>query len=292
MVDINANDIKNIAKNPTAGIAKKILGGKTDWLNRAIIALAAITLVLALILPLGLGIVIALTIQQLSIGGSGTNVLAGNNAVTGIAGGIGSCKTTSILNGYDLTRFSSNLKGELGQEDHIVTTSDPTQHPARQWYAGNAWQSKDGILEHLKVTNFSQNCPASNPLCKPSAQVWTPEEGGGHIGAGNASIPSAAYEPWVINFYCSGNPPTGSRIIVCRADNPQKCVVTIGGYECGPGAAMHYSKDDGGYVGGPIIAGARVEVAAALGFTDFNKQIVVGFAQDQTLQPGPIQCTQ
>ncbi|MEZ4436073.1 MAG: hypothetical protein R3F65_27060 [bacterium] len=82
-------------------------------------------------------------------------------------------------------------------------------------------------------------------------------------------------EAWYVNQYWRQRPPPGTRIIVYNPDNG-RAVVAAGGYETGPGQNT-------------AIAGASEETHHHLG-TTHRDPLLVGFAADQQLPLGPIDC--
>jgi hypothetical protein len=108
-------------------------------------------------------------------------------------------------------------------------------------------------------------------------QPWAPAgEGGSEYGQGatGAKVPADA-EAWYVNMYWRDRPPGGTRMILIDPFDGD-AVVTAAGYETGPGANT-------------AIGGAAEEVHHALG-TDHRDRIVMGFAVDQSLPWGPIDC--
>ena len=177
------------------------------------------------------------------------------------SGGIssGNCKTRNetinLKNKGDVTLPAS---GKIVQESHIVTKEDGFQPTS----------TKDGIARHYEITakaigrTFSHN------------DSWTPAEGGGKIGGGSGSTPPASSEPWIMNMYWSRKPAEGTRVIIRNPKNGQT-VVAVAGYETGPSTGF--------------LLGAQEEVMQSLGAST-GATVVVGFAEDQSLPLGPIDC--
>lgn len=165
--------------------------------------------------------------------------------------------------------------GGVSEEDHLTTLADPTRAPA---------SLRDGIFDHLKVTNFSANCPCSQAICAPSRQKWTPACGGA-FGQGcilpTGKIPTAD-EPWIMNARWKPLPPMGTKVIITYKHNGvTRAVVAVAGYEIGPGVAESHGN----------VIGAQEEVLAALNAEHHdagsaNNIISFGFAKDQTLKAG------
>lgn len=185
-----------------------------------------------------------------------------------------------------LTQQSINLDGKtysipesgrglISAEEHLVTTSDPVQKPSNNLpSAGRAKRGNEGIEEHLKITNFSKNCPSSSSYCNPKKQEWTPAEGGGEIGQGTSALGSipTEIEPWIMN--ARWHIPKGTKVIITSIKT-NKSIVAVGGYEYGPSARTGH------------IAGAQKEVLANLGISH-GSEIIFGFAVDQNLTPGTL----
>jgi len=169
------------------------------------------------------------------------------------------------IDGKDYTIPDSG-SGKISAEDHLVTTGDPKKNPS---------STSDGIQDHLRITNFSQNCTGGD-ICNADSQRWTPAEGGGAIGQGSVAIGSipTSDEPWVMNARWKPMPKAGTRVII-TAKKIGKSIVTVAGYEYGPSASTGN------------VAGAQKEVLAKLGISH-GDQITFGFAQGQSLVPGTV----
>ena len=187
---------------------------------------------------------------------------------TGVSWGTVSSGNCAIVSSFEGIKAPS-VKGKISLEAHLVTRED--------WSRLGRWPRgpKEGIAYHLQVTHFKQNCPG----CSPN-QLWTPAEHG-RIGQGSTELPPASLEPWIVNsrWFKDGrpiNPPPGTRVIVF-APKTNRAVVGIAGYEWGPSASTGHTF------------GAQPEVLANLGIRH-GDWVIVGFAANQNLPPGPIDC--
>ena len=154
--------------------------------------------------------------------------------------------------------------GPVVREAHLVT--------AEQSFSEEGWPQgyRDGVSEHIRKSSERTGFIATR------RDGWCPEgEGGCHWGEGSSIRPPIAHEAWYICLYWKTQPPPGSRMIVTNPANGRS-VVAIAGYETGPGHAHG-------------IAGVVEEVHTVLG-SDHRDELTFGFARDQTLAPGPIDC--
>lgn len=149
--------------------------------------------------------------------------------------------------------------GKIVNESHLVTKEENFQPK----------NVKDGIQNHYQVTAKAIGKNYNH------TESWTPAEGGGQVGSGSGSRPPAASEPWVMNMYWRSKPAEGTRVILKNPANG-KTVVAVAGYETGPSTSY--------------LLGAQEETLQALG-AKTGTQIEVGFAKDQGLPLGPINCT-
>jgi len=160
---------------------------------------------------------------------------------------------------------SGDLQGGFSSESHLVTVEDFSQ------LGGWPNTGTAGIPNHLNNTNFTTLCSG----CSTTNQEWTPAKGGGKIGQGSSSKPPASAEPWVVNVRCTYKQPEPGEKLIVKANG--KAVVAAGGYECGPNPST-------GNIGG-----GQIEVLHYLGISH-GSQVTIGFASDQNLSYGPINC--
>jgi len=171
---------------------------------------------------------------------------------------------------------SGDLQGGFSSEDHLATVDDfralGNRYPCNDKSPSPC--DREGMDAHLNFTNFSLLCNG----CDRSKQVWTPPEPQRGQGTGDP-VPTAA-EPWVVNVRCTyKQPPRGEKLII-KANG--KAVVAAGGYECGPG-----KPDEPGAQWN--IGGGQKEVLNYLGISH-NSQVTIGYATNQNLNYGPINC--
>lgn len=196
---------------------------------------------------------------------NGTGDAAGGGG--GDAGGIssGNCtmapKQIATQNQGTVTLPKS---GKISSEDHLVTTGDTS------FLSSWPTSAKDHIQEHYNITQTAIGHTYNH------VNPWTPAEGGGNRGGGSGGKPPANAEPWVMNMYWTGagKPAAGSKMII-KAGN--KVVVAAAGYETGPSSAA-------------FLLGAQEEVMQALGVSH-ESTVTLGWAADQSLPFGPINCT-
>jgi hypothetical protein len=232
------------------------------------VAVAAIVLVVATGLALGL------TLSEIRKRTGETPIASSGS---GVCGGVTAPATTLTLGSFSIPNGGA---GKISSEDHLVTKEDPTRAPTENLPPNKqgAKRSNQGINDHLRVTNFSSNCPSSSGYCNPSNQEWTPEEGGGEIGEGNkvglGNIP-AAHEPWIMNARWPKPYPDPGTIVIITAKKTGKSITAVAGYELGPSESTGHN------------AGAQKEVLANLGIVH-GDEVTFGFAIDQSLAPGTI----
>ena len=111
----------------------------------------------------------------------------------------------------------------------------------------------------------------------PRDQPWAPSgEGGSRYGQGSTGRPVPVLdEAWYITMYWRHRPDGGTRMIVSNPANG-RAVVAAAGWETGPGANT-------------AIAGVSEEIHHYLG-TGHRDVLEVGFAVDQELRLGPLEC--
>ncbi len=155
-------------------------------------------------------------------------------------------------------------RGPMVLEAHLMTDMDDLN---------GYWPSsgRHGIKEHYKHTE------AATGYVMKRRQPWAPAgEGGCQYGQGSAvnAVPVDA-EAWYVNMFWRRRPAPGTRMILRNPVNG-RTVVAAAGYETGPGSNT-------------AIGGASEETHHYLG-TGHRQDMVIGFAQDQTLPFGPIIC--
>lgn len=154
--------------------------------------------------------------------------------------------------------------GPVVKEAHLVTVDD--QFPG-------GWPSalRDGIAAHY------QRSQAATGYVMARTEPWAPEgEGGSQWGQSAYGRPLPVMEEaFYVNMYWSPRPAPGTRMIVRNLANG-RAVVAAAGYETGPGANT-------------AIGGVSEEIHDHLG-TQHRSVLQLGFAEDQTLPFGPIDC--
>ena len=167
--------------------------------------------------------------------------------------------------GGAVARFlKTPASGPVVKEAHLVTTEEDF---------GGGWPSSftDQIERHYEVSELATGWGL------PRGEPWAPAgEGGSQYGQGatGARVP-VLDEGWYINMYWRERPTPGTRMIVRNPENGLT-VVASAGYETGPGSNT-------------AIAGVAEEVHLYLG-TSHRDPLQVGFAADQSLPLGPIDC--
>jgi hypothetical protein len=150
--------------------------------------------------------------------------------------------------------------GPVAREAHLATTAD------------FAWPMAptEGLTQHYRSTERASG------YAMPRKEPWAPSPVGGPYARGStgALVPPIA-ETWYANMFWKDKPLPGERMILYNPLNG-RAVVAAGGYETGPRA--HES-----------LGGASEEVHHALG-TRHLDEVVMGFAADQSLPYGPIDC--
>lgn len=160
--------------------------------------------------------------------------------------------------------ISTPTTGRMVMEAHLVTTADGFGSDAYDpWPQG--WT--DGIATHyeraLQLTGFLME----------HTEPWAPHNGNNYgQGAHWHKLPPVE-EVWYMNMHWADRPAAGTRVIL-RANG--RAVVAAAGYETGPG------EHD-------VIGGATEEIHRVLG-TVHRDTMELGFAADQTLPLGPIDC--
>jgi hypothetical protein len=160
--------------------------------------------------------------------------------------------------------LSTPTVGPVVKEAHLVTTLDGF---------GADWPSSftEGIAAHYA------NSESVSGYHMARTEPWAPAgEGGSEYGQGSfgGKLP-AEDEAWYLNMYWRSRPAPGTRMIVRNPANG-RAVVAAGGYETGPGDNTR-------------IGGVAEEVHDWLG-TSHLDDLEIGFAADQGLPLGPIDC--
>ncbi len=183
------------------------------------------------------------------------------------------CATDVTFNCYDgvdpadgrTRRFvSTPAFGAVVKEAHLVTVDDGF---------GSSWPSSfyDGIPEHYALSEAATGYTMSR------TEPWAPAgEGGSEFGQGSFGSPlPVVAESWYVNMYWRHRPSAGARMIAFNPENG-RAVVLAAGYETGPGSNT-------------AIGGFTEEAHDHLG-TGHRDSLVLGFAVDQSLPYGPIDC--
>lgn len=154
--------------------------------------------------------------------------------------------------------------GPIVKEAHLVTQAEPFPQ-------GWPIAARDGIDNHYAI---SQQATA---YAMNRREPWAPAgEGGSEWGQSATARPLPVIdEAWYVTQYWRDRPPPGTRLIVLDPTT-HRAVVTAGGYETGPGSNT-------------AVAGASEETHHHLG-TTHRDPLLIGFARDQTLPLGPINC--
>ena len=150
--------------------------------------------------------------------------------------------------------------GPVVLEAHLVTDEEN--------FAGG-WPGTitDGIEDHYERSQDETEFVMTRD------QSWCPQEGC-EYGQGSSSKPTVGAEAWYVCMYWADKPAIGTKMIVM--DGSGRAVVAAAGYETGPG--------DLGNIGG-----ACEEIHHYFG-TGHQDELTYGFAMDQTLPYGPIDC--
>jgi hypothetical protein len=165
----------------------------------------------------------------------------------------------------NLARFlKTPTTGPVVKEAHLVTTEEDF---------GGGWPSSftDMIDRHYQISELEVGIPFDR------TEPWAPAgEGGSEFGQGATGAPLPVLdEAWYINMYWRERPAPGTRMLV---RNPESglTVVASAGYETGPGSNT-------------AIGGVVEEIHLYLG-TQHRDRLQIGFAADQSLPLGPIDC--
>ncbi len=174
------------------------------------------------------------------------------------------CFTDTHTDGSDYAFLRTPSVGQVVKEAHLVNTDDDFQGGwPNDWY-------------HQIEAHYASSAAASG-YAMDRSEPWAPSgEGGSEFGQGStgAVVPTLD-ETWYVNMYWRDRPAKGTRMILINPVNGH-AVVTSAGYETGPGSNLH-------------IGGATEEVHDVLGTVHLDN-VMMGFAVDQSLPLGPINC--
>jgi hypothetical protein len=154
--------------------------------------------------------------------------------------------------------------GPVVKEAHLVTVAEsfPNTWPAA---------SRDGIENHYTLSESASGYTMAR------TEDWAPAgEGGSEYGQGStgSKVP-VLDEAFYITMYWRQRPPEGTRMIVFNPTNG-KAVVASAGWETGPGSNT-------------AVAGVSEEIHHHLG-TVHRSTLTVGFAENEALPLGPVEC--
>ncbi len=157
-------------------------------------------------------------------------------------------------------------RGPMVLEAHLMTDQDDLN---------GYWPSngRHGIQTHHALSE------AATGYVMQRKQPWAPAgEGGCEFGQGSAvhAVPVLA-EAWYVTMHWRDRPAQGTRMIITNPANG-RAVVAAGGYETGPASNT-------------AVGGASEEIHHHLG-TTHRDPLIIGFAVDQSLPYGPIDCPQ
>ncbi|MCO4774051.1 MAG: hypothetical protein KDA24_28720, partial [Deltaproteobacteria bacterium] len=174
----------------------------------------------------------------------------------------GSCamQTGTMQRLYGRGPLTMPATGPVVKEAHLVTDEEGY---------GSGWPSSinAGMTEHYDLSQ------GNSGLVMRRTQSWAPQESSQYgQGSTGAKLP-VEDEAWYVNMLWANRPAGGTRMII-QANG--RTVVASGGYETGPFAGDH-------------IAGVTEEVHFYLG-TGHLSEMTVGFAVDEDLPLGPIDC--
>lgn len=177
----------------------------------------------------------------------------------------GSCATVpTVVERISGPTIYTPTDGRMVMEAHLVTTADGFGSDAYDpWPQG--WT--DGIATHY------QRALQHTGFLMEHTEPWAPHNGNNYgQGAHWHKLPPED-EVWYMNMHWADRPAAGTRMIL-RANG--RAIVAAAGYETGPG------EHD-------VIGGATEEIHRYLG-TVHRDVMNVGFAADQSLPLGPIDC--
>ncbi len=164
-----------------------------------------------------------------------------------------------VGDGGDALRMPAT--GPVALEAHLVTVEDGF---------GGSWPSTitEGVEEHWAMSQQATG------FVMVRDQTWCPQESC-EYGQGACGHPLPVEdEHWAVNMYWSDRPDEGTRMILMNDSG--RAVVVAAGYETGPGDL-------------DSIGGVVEEAHAWLG-SGHGSTLTLGFAVDQSLPLGPIEC--
>jgi hypothetical protein len=149
----------------------------------------------------------------------------------------------------------------------------------------HAVQCDEGISAHLDRSialyrRYKPEATVADVYPEWWQQVWTPQEGGhcgqGSIGDAQLKMLTPEMELWLLtmNWADDAQPEPGTRFLLSYKG---KHVVLIAGFEAGPKQRK-------------FLGGVTPEVHNYLGVINETKGLSLGYLQDQSLVPGPIDC--
>ncbi len=151
--------------------------------------------------------------------------------------------------------------GMMALEAHLVTVGDDF---------GGSWprSGTDGVEEHWAMSQETTG------FVMVRDQPWCPQESCEYGQSACGHPLPVEDEHWCVNMYWRDRPDEGTRMILMNDEG--RAVVVAAGYETGPG--------DLDYIGG-----VTEEAHAYLG-SGHGSALTLGFAVDQSLPLGPIEC--
>lgn len=153
------------------------------------------------------------------------------------------------------------MAGHVVMEAHLATTADD--------FLGWPSTQGEGIIDHYRASQAATGHEMER------TQPWAPPDGGTIARGSTGMRLPVVDESWYICMNWARRPARGTRMLVRNPVNG-RTVVASAGWETGPGSPRY-------------IAGVTEETHNALGSTHGGK-LVIGFAVDQRLPLGPIDC--
>ncbi len=156
--------------------------------------------------------------------------------------------------------------GRIVLEAHLVTVDDGYGTAASDPWPESITESID---DHYRTSQ------QETQFVMHRTQPWAPQEGCEYgQGSAGSKLP-VEDEGWYVNMYWADRPDRGTRMIL--RDDAGRAVVVAAGYETGPGNL-------------DWVGGTTEEVHHYMG-TGHGSELTLGFAVDQTLALGPIDCS-
>jgi hypothetical protein len=156
--------------------------------------------------------------------------------------------------------------GPIVMEAHLVTVDDGYGTSGEDpWPEGIT----EGIRDHYRTSE------AATGFVMHRGEPWAPEENSNFGQAAHYAKLPLVDEGWYVNMMWTPRPDDGARMILVHPTTG-RAVVLAAGYETGPG-----NLD---WVGGTI-----EEAHHYLG-TTHGSELTLGFAVDQSLPLGPVEC--